>query len=83
MGGGSSIIIPEKTVVYEISPGQASGYSFMRNTVDPLVFPAKLAEFKRGTLYILDYTTYSFLELSRQESLLQTTLLSLKMSAEK
>jgi len=66
-----SIILSNESAVYEILPGNSSGYSIMRNTITPTAFPAGLNEFRRGIIYILTYdgTKVTLIE---EKSLLQT-----------
>jgi uncharacterized repeat protein (TIGR02543 family) len=50
-GANSSIINSGETARYVVSGGPVSGYSFMKNIVDPVAFPAGLTDFVPGRLY--------------------------------
>jgi len=54
-GFSSGILNGGETGVYIISPGPASGYSFRKNTTDPVAFPAGVTEFGAGRLYSFRY----------------------------
>jgi uncharacterized repeat protein (TIGR02543 family) len=50
-GADSAVINGGETAYYEAEGGPVSNYSFMKNTVTPLAFPAGLADFVPGRLY--------------------------------
>jgi fibronectin type 3 domain-containing protein len=50
-GASSPIINGGETARYELNGGPVSNFSFMRNTVDPVAFPAGLTDFVPGRLY--------------------------------
>jgi len=51
----STIILPSRSTAYKITPGSVSGYSIMKNTNTPIVFPPDFIEFKKGVIYIFTY----------------------------
>jgi hypothetical protein len=53
--GSSTIILSGKNAAYEITPGDAFGYSIKKNTTTSIAFPAGLSEFKKGVIYIFTY----------------------------
>ena len=55
LGGGGSVLAAGETAVYELAPGAASDYAVMKNTVDPLPFPASFTAFQRDMRYIFKY----------------------------
>jgi len=70
LGGRPSIIVPEQSAVYEIIPGNVSGFSLRRNTTTPIAFPAGFSEFKKGIIYSFTYNEKG-LSLTAQTSILQ------------
>jgi uncharacterized repeat protein (TIGR02543 family) len=60
---GSPIINSGETAQYAVDGGPVSGYSFMKNTVTSLAFPAGLTDFVPGRLYSFkfDGTTLTLL----------------------
>ena len=71
LGGGPGLIVSGKTAVYEITPGPVSGCAVMRNTTTPVDFPAGLAEFRRGIIYVFQYDGTK-LNAGEEKSVLQT-----------
>jgi len=71
LGSDISIIIPDKSAVFDVIPGMASGYSIMRNTITSVPFPGNLVNFERGLIYILTLTDTG-LSLTEINSVLQT-----------
>ena len=71
LGGRSSIIMTGETAVYDVIPGLVSLYSFMRNTLTQVSFPADFTEFKGGIIYIFNFTDAG-LFLTEQTSVLQS-----------
>jgi hypothetical protein len=54
-GASSPIINGGETARYEVDGGPVSNFSFMKNTVDPVAFPAGLADFVPGRLYVFRF----------------------------
>ena len=71
LGGEHTIILPEKSAVYEIDPGPCSAYSIMRNTTIPVNYPASFIEFRRGIIHVITYNGTN-LTLMDEVSVLQT-----------
>ena len=55
LGASASIVNPGQNAAYEINSGASSRYTVMRNTTDPVAFPANFAEFERGKVYTFTY----------------------------
>ena len=55
LGGKPGIVISGQSAAYEINQGPSSVYTAMRNTTTPIAFPASLAEFEQGKVYIFTY----------------------------
>ena len=51
----STVINARETVHYIVNAGNASNYSFMRNTVNPISFPVNVTQFESGKLYSFRY----------------------------
>ena len=71
LGGRIIIVMSGQNVVYEVTPGFVSSYTFMKNGDTPVAFPAGLTEFRRGIIYVLTYNGTS-LTLTKETSVLQT-----------
>jgi len=56
LGGRPNIIVPNQSAVYEINPGNVSGFSLRRNTTIPIAFPAGFTEFEAGNLYSFTFS---------------------------
>jgi len=64
LGGRPNIIVPNQSAVYEIIPGNVSGFSLRRNTTTPINYPDGLDEFEPGKLYSITYSGSNLILLS-------------------
>ncbi|MDR1786901.1 MAG: fibronectin type III domain-containing protein [Treponema sp.] len=66
-GAGSTLINDHESAVYKVSAGPVSAYSFKKDNVTPLSFPAGLSEFASGKIYAFIYDGGSQLTLNPAE----------------
>ncbi|MDR2194057.1 MAG: InlB B-repeat-containing protein [Treponema sp.] len=53
--GASTILMPQENAVYAVQAGNTSGYAFMQNTSNPIVFSQIISEFQGGKVYMFRY----------------------------
>jgi len=65
-GAMSSIVNGRETVLYIVNPGNASNYSFMQNTDNPISFPANVTYFESGKLYSFRFDSVNLVLLTEK-----------------